>query len=370
MTRLVKEPTAGDEALRASIERVMQEVRKALASTAHETFNYSGFHIWNPERFAEVLCMKTLRGLDYLRGLLRKRGVENLIEGAVSQVNLVLDAGATAFFHSTTRELTLSVPELSGEKPSRIVDSFAGETVLHEFGHYVHRVFLKGEAAEAWNAPWEGIADAAEWKRPTEGARDPRLEALEIPTDYGRTDKYEDFAETFMLFVASPEKLSPTAKFRMQRALSLSGLYGKPVMRLAELNDRVVRRYTSASRAKMPVGSKTPYLFNLDPHALVFTETGQDNVSTYEGDRSKPILVYEDKEGNLFVLDGHHRTLIARKENRRVRGVVMPEHVYRKFVREGVHQSEMFREFARYSSEHRDMVGSVVRRYAGVKPQA
>jgi hypothetical protein len=50
------------------------------------------------------------------------------------------------------------------------------------------------------------------------------LDPLEIVTDYGKQDKFEDFAETFMLFMVAPEKLTPTTKFRMQRALSLSGL--------------------------------------------------------------------------------------------------------------------------------------------------
>lgn len=59
------------------------------------------------------------------------------------------------------------------------------------------------------------------------------LEKLQIVSPYGKTNEMEDFAESFVAFVGAPEKLTPTAKFRMQRALSLSGLYGKPVMRLA-----------------------------------------------------------------------------------------------------------------------------------------
>jgi hypothetical protein len=61
------------------------------------------------------------------------------------------------------------------------------------------------------------------------------LEKLQIVSDYGKTNEKEDFAETFVAFVGAPEKLTDTSKFRMQRALSLSGLYGKPVMRLGEL---------------------------------------------------------------------------------------------------------------------------------------
>lgn len=72
------------------------------------------------------------------------------------------------------------------------------------------------------------------------------MEKLEIVSDYGQTNEREDFAETFVAFLAAPEKLTPTAKFRMQQALSLSGLYGKPVVRLAQeaaIIEAVVRRY-------------------------------------------------------------------------------------------------------------------------------
>lgn len=70
------------------------------------------------------------------------------------------------------------------------------------------------------------------------------LEKLEIVSPYGKTNEKEDFAETFVAFLGAPQKLTPTAKFRMQRTLSVSGLYGKPVMRLAE---RVAERYMATN---------------------------------------------------------------------------------------------------------------------------
>lgn len=74
---------------------------------------------------------------------------------------------------------------------------------------------------------------------------DAAIDALEVPSEWARTNTLEDFAETFVAFMANPAKLSDQAKFRMQRALSLSGLYGKPVMRLAE-------RVAQAWRASHP----------------------------------------------------------------------------------------------------------------------
>lgn len=55
---------------------------------------------------------------------------------------------------------------------------------------------------------------------------------LGVPSDYAKTDEREDFAETFVGFMTKPEQLTPTARFRMKQALALSGLYGKPIMRV------------------------------------------------------------------------------------------------------------------------------------------
>jgi hypothetical protein len=63
---------------------------------------------------------------------------------------------------------------------------------------------------------------------------------LGIPTDYGRTNEKEDFAESFVFFMVQPEKLTNNARYRMNRTLWLSGFGGKPVMRLAM---RVVQRF-------------------------------------------------------------------------------------------------------------------------------
>ncbi len=60
------------------------------------------------------------------------------------------------------------------------------------------------------------------------------IEALQIPSEYGKTNVLEDFAETFTAFMHDPSKLSPTARFRIQRAFALSGLYGKEFLRQAK----------------------------------------------------------------------------------------------------------------------------------------
>jgi len=59
------------------------------------------------------------------------------------------------------------------------------------------------------------------------------LDSLEAPTEYAKTDEKEDFAETWVAFMANPSALSEKAKDRMMRTLSLSGFGGKEVLRLA-----------------------------------------------------------------------------------------------------------------------------------------
>ena len=61
---------------------------------------------------------------------------------------------------------------------------------------------------------------------------DRRKDDLGIPSGYGRTNPMEDFAETFVLWMTNPKKLSPVARWRMGRSLWLSGYGGKPIMRL------------------------------------------------------------------------------------------------------------------------------------------
>ena len=78
---------------------------------------------------------------------------------------------------------------------------------------------------------------------------DAALDALGIPTEYGRTNVGEDFAETFVLFMTDPNRLSDMARYRMSRALWLSGFHGKPVMRIAvDMSYRLARRWIAVRR--------------------------------------------------------------------------------------------------------------------------
>jgi hypothetical protein len=248
--RLSKNKQASLGELQAGLDAYLDAVRMVLMSAAPANFTYAGFKISNQERCSDKLCRQVLAGLDFLRVLFKKRGVVKLIDEDIKRVVLVpqeTDYRGIAYFHSGTRELVISVAWILKGQASRLLDDLVNETLLHEFGHYVHRVYIKGEAEAAWNAPWEGVPSLANpnTRYMTDKEREQRkeqLDPLELVSEYGYTDQYEDFADTFVVFMAAPEKLSETAKFRMQRALSLSGLYGKPVMRLAAA---VLARYHS-----------------------------------------------------------------------------------------------------------------------------
>lgn len=61
---------------------------------------------------------------------------------------------------------------------------------------------------------------------------DKALDALGIPSEYGKTNVKEDFAETFVEFMVHPEKLAPAARWRMGRTLGMSASLGTPVIKL------------------------------------------------------------------------------------------------------------------------------------------
>jgi hypothetical protein len=106
--------------------------------------------------------------------------------------------------------------------------------------------------AGAYPIPAATVEELAKADPAMQKTVDEALAKLEIVSPYGKTNEKEDFAETFVAFVGAPEKLTPTAKFRMQQALSLSGLYGKQVMKLAKAVHEAVkstRRFTLSAPA-------------------------------------------------------------------------------------------------------------------------
>jgi hypothetical protein len=66
------------------------------------------------------------------------------------------------------------------------------------------------------------------------------INELGIPTDYGKTNKLEDWAESFTFYVLHPERLSENALFRIKRTLWLTQENNRKVIdRIARAKKRV-----------------------------------------------------------------------------------------------------------------------------------
>jgi hypothetical protein len=119
------------------------------------------------------------------------------------------------------------------------------------------------------------------------------LDALQAPTEYAKTNEREDFAESFVAFMAAPDKLSDVAKYRMQRALSLSGLYGKPIMRLSKNKDARDETFGPNTPLMDHGGNKVKYRVKSNTDAIAVavyygkTKIGGLNASSKTTQRSK-----------------------------------------------------------------------------------
>jgi hypothetical protein len=75
------------------------------------------------------------------------------------------------------------------------------------------------------------------------------LDALGLPSIYARENVEEDFAETFSAFIINPSVLSDVAKWRMGRALGMSGSGGREVLKSSSVEEvlpfRVLKRFLS-----------------------------------------------------------------------------------------------------------------------------
>lgn len=76
---------------------------------------------------------------------------------------------------------------------------------------------------------------------------DKALDALGIPSEYGKTNVKEDFAETFVLFMVHPNRLHPVAKWRMGRTLGMSQSLGTPIIKMTK-KEPIMPRYQKLAK--------------------------------------------------------------------------------------------------------------------------
>jgi len=354
--------------LLGQLDRFEQTLQQFLGQIGPAQFQYKGFPVTDQFRLGPKRLQKLFDAIDFLRATFKKRGVPELLQEGVKKVVLQDTDDAGALYVSHAQTIVLGKTMFTEDGPHRMLGtgSWIMGSFMHEFGHFVHMTYIKGEAREFWDGAWDPIHDTrslldqikpneleryyallekddfnpaktarrlkgldkvkfAYWLRdPGMGdpliaanqfrltkrgqqlfdvIRNPQLyvktnygyspddpdfdrtvervvahkkkilglgyssglriapdtvnllrrenpevgealkalyEQLQIPTEYGTTDEKEDFADTFVLFMVSPEKLPPNALYRMRRTLWLSGFGGKPVSKLAF---QVVHRY-------------------------------------------------------------------------------------------------------------------------------
>jgi len=115
---------------------------------------------------------------------------------------------------------------------------------------------------------------------------------------------------------------------------------------IAQYNERFNPKADAVGAKKIESKSGgESYLYEVDPKTLKVSETEFKDVSNYRGDASKPISV-AFIDGEAVILDGHHRAKLAAKEGNKIKAVVIPKEDYLAMKADGLHQTEMFREFA------------------------
>jgi hypothetical protein len=144
----------------------------------------------------------------------------------------------------------------------REIDEMMPEEIKRNIEYARRRLYLNS------TANLDISEDMLDYVRDAQKDIDRALDALGIPSTYGKTNLREDFAETFVLFIVSPDRLSETARWRMGRTLGMSASLGTPVVRVSSSWDvpGFYTRYPALQRfSKIPVkyvsgqGSGHPY---------------------------------------------------------------------------------------------------------------
>lgn len=188
-----------------------------------ESFDVRGIKVQVLDRVSSEEIKRVVDALNYLHAMFKRHGLrplflDMLVKVEISQADR--GAGFAGYYDRNTR--TIRIPVGVHRPTGKILKNWYHELILHEIGHHVH-YYIHPDAWADWNRVWndDRVSDM--------------VKEYGLPTDYAGTNPKEDFAETFVAFLTG-QRLSPQARFRMQRALNLSGLLGKPVYRTAGVN--------------------------------------------------------------------------------------------------------------------------------------
>jgi hypothetical protein len=202
---------------------------------------------WNPQKAG-----RKLKGVDRLKYLAWLYKTEtNRVISTPGQVRLTPYGRHVFRFFKSPREVAEESygpdPRAIDRAVERLTRAYKSNLALTDYYQSQNYPTVSDELASKIKAEDKTVSRA--------------LETLEAPTWYAKTNPSEDFAETFVAYLANPGALSETAKYRMQRTLWLSGFHGKPVMRVA-------RRYL-AKKFEVNIGDPILYGKYLNKKGIV-----------------------------------------------------------------------------------------------------
>ena len=225
----------------AKIISTKQALYKDQETVEKRVFDHNGYRV-EAYNLSPVTAEAMLEPLDVVSHLFEKRGVEVLLHEALGKVVLRSDPehkieggwgtssafyqsdGKIVFLHDTILDVSCEIDGIKG-----IVYGF-----VHEVGHWLHFDFLTRDAYDYWNKSWAGvIPEGMDYLTYEQAVANDYLKELGVPTNYGRRDPFEDFAETFAFFILNPKKLTDRACERMKETLRMSMGGGRLFMRVA-----------------------------------------------------------------------------------------------------------------------------------------
>lgn len=199
------------------------------------------FHLINENKWDVAGVGRKLKGMDrvkFLTWLYRPRGDEEhqLSKSSTRVVLTPLAKEMRLLFTNPDQYLVENIPR-------DLIERDGPKIIERRIRIWKANLGLRDESPE----PFLNLITVIQIKSEDTSVAD-ALAKLGIPSDYGKTNVKEDFAETFAAYMLNPSKLSETAMYRMKRALALSGLYGKPIGRLAMTSiQRVATAWLSAT---------------------------------------------------------------------------------------------------------------------------
>lgn len=275
------------------LERVAERSEKHYRNEEtidKQVFTYKGFRV-EALNLSKETTSAMLQAIDCLEEIFEKRGVEPLVYKAIDKVYLQHNPSnqvgqgwgkSHASYEKKKVYLYDTILDLDKEMPEIETICYV---LIHEIGHWVHHEYLPREAHVLWNSSWDGVMRGRKEIPPEEAQISKTLQGLEIPTQYGHKNPFEDFAETFTRFMVDPNSISEVAKNRLKATLSLSAGFGRRFMKIGSRIERLMERVAKLENEEKQ--SKAEDYFFDNPLAKSVREFAESNALSNDPDTSK-----------------------------------------------------------------------------------